>query len=324
MDCKKEYIEYCNCPDNEIPFFMQPQYLDIVCMKDWDVMRFCRNGEVVAWLPYYIYKQRFFLSLRPTAFMPYQGLVLDKAYKEKHFSPSTSNHAVYHLENEISDYFASQIDSMGLSACFLRFMSDFFCATPFIQHGFDAKVEYTYILDISKDDCFPLFSPAMRKKLRKAEKELHITKKDYDLKEIYTVLNSTYKRQNTVIPYSFELFSQIVTFATQNNQGRMFVSEDESGKICSVLFIVWDKTTAYSLIGGNNNDNMQRDAGAFTQYESIKFARSIGLTTYDFEGSILKGIEEFFQHFGAVRTPYLSLAKYYSKLYRHLRAIKNS
>ena len=301
---------------------MQPWYLNIVCGENWDAMAKYEGEEFIAWLPYYIYKQRFFSSLRPAAFMPYQGFVLNKEYLKKHPEILKSNHSLYHFENSISEYFATNIDAMNLSACFLRISPEFFCATPFIQNGFTANVRYTYRLDITNSEFFNSFSPVMRKKLRKAKKELQINPQDYDLKEIYGILTSTFARQKKTIPYTFELFSQIVTTSTQRNQGKMFVCLDTDGKICSVLFIAWDETTAYSLIGGNNYDNMQRDAGAFTQFESIKYSQSIGLTTYDFEGSMLKGVEEFFQHFGAVRTPYLSLEKYYSKLYRHLRAIK--
>ncbi|MGP1515116.1 MAG: GNAT family N-acetyltransferase [Bacteroidales bacterium] len=322
MNTKQQYIDYCNKNSDIVPLFMQPWYLDIVCKKDWNATIFCKNNEPIALLPYYIHKQHFFKSVRPTMFMPYQGLVLDKQYLINHPQILKNNHSKFHFENEISEFFAQTIDNMNISACFLKIIPQFFCATPFIQHSFKANIQYTYILDITNDNFLDGFSPVMRKKIRKAEKELTIIQNYNDLEYIYSILETTYSRQNKTIPYYFDLFSEIVTTSIQRNQGKIFVCLDKLQNICSVLFIAWDNNTAYSLIGGSNYNNIQRDGGAFTQFASINYAHSIGLSTYDFEGSMYKGIEEFFQHFGGKRTPFMSLTKYYSKIYQHLRSIK--
>ena len=323
MTDKQKYISYCDENQDNIPLFMQTWYLEIVCGVNWDVLAFCRNNLPIAFMPYFIHKKYGFTSIRPPLFSPYQGIVLDKNNYIDNQELQQNKHRLYKLENEICEYFASAIDNMKLSACFYSFVPTFFCSSPFIRKNFSANIRYTYRIDLSNPDLFTSFSPVIRKKLRKAENELFITTENYDLKEIFSILTTTYTRQNTSIPYSYEVFCQIVSKTLEKHIGKMFVCKDNRGNICSVLFIAWDKTTAYSLIGGNNYNNVQRDSGALIQYKSIKYAQSLGLTTYDFEGSMLKGIEEFFQHFGGIRTPYISLSKFYNKFYKYLMALKH-
>ncbi len=321
MNSKQKYIEYCN--SNAVTLFMQPWYLDIVYNGNWNVMIYENDAHLpLAFIPYYIYRQNFFKSIRPMNFIPYQGVVINKAYYDEHIISSNSLHRLYSFENSISECFASQIDKIKPSACFLNFSPEFFCATPFVQHGFSANVKYTYRLDLTKE-YFNGFSSAMRKKLRKAEKELYVTNDDFDLKEIFQILCSTYNKQHEKISYTFDRFQHLVTSAINRKQGKMFVCKDNENNIAAALFIVWDESTAYSLIGGSNYENNHRDAGALLQYQSINYSQQIGLKTYDFEGSMLKGVESFFQHFGATRMPYISLNKYYSKVYQHLRNLKH-
>ena len=324
MTNKEQYLSYCKNHNREIPLFMQDWYLDIVCKKEWDVLIYSKDNECVAFFPYYIYRKYSFSSVRPAMFSPYQYPVLNKDYLNKHPKILNNNHSLYHFEGEVSEYFASELDKMRLSACFLNTTTDFLSITPFVWHRFSASVRFTYILDLSNEDVFSSFSNTLKKKIRKAERELVITDKQWDLKQIYTVLQTTFIRQKTTIPYSFELFSNIVTTCEKNNLGKLFVCTDNKDNVLSVLFIAWDSECAYSLIGGSNYDNEQRDAGTFTQYASIMYAKQIGKRRYDFEGSMLKGVENFFQQFGTERKIYISLTKYYSKIYRFLKTIKQS
>jgi len=322
MTNKEQYLIYCKNHIDDIPLFMQDWYLDIVCNKQWDVLIFSKDNDCVAFFPYYIYKKYSFSSIRPAMFSPHQYPILNQDYLTKHPKILTHNHTLYHFENEISEYFASALDKMNLSACFFSTTTDFLSITPFVWHRFSACARFTYVLDLTNENIINFFSNTLKRRIRKAERELVISRKEWDLKQIYSVLKTTFTRQKTAIPYSFELFTNIVTTCVKNNCGKLFVCTDKEDNILSVLFMAWDNECAYSLIVGSNYDNQQRDAGTLTQYISIMYAQQIGKKKYDFEGSMLRGVENFFQQFGAERKIYISLTKYYSTIYQILRTIK--
>ena len=51
-------------------------------------------------------------------------------------------------------------------------------------------------------------------------------------------------------------------------------------------------------------------------WHAIKHAKTLGCTTFDFEGSMDPGVERFFRTFGATRKMYLQLTKNTSKVWK--------
>ena len=58
------------------------------------------------------------------------------------------------------------------------------------------------------------------------------------------------------------------------------------------------------------------------QYHSIKWALK-NSKIYDFEGSMIRGIELYFRSFGARQIPYFEISKVNSKFYQIIDFIKN-
>lgn len=314
MTDKEKYIDTIRS-DKSIPVFMQPWWLDLITDRKWDVLLLEKNNKILAAMPYYIHKKYCFKTICQPDFTPYYGLYL-------HYPTSENRHTIYNFENEVMEYFAKQIDNMHLSACFYNLRPQNFFSTVFTQHYFQVSVRYTYKIDTFSDNWESSFSPVMRKKIRKASRELKENPKSADLRAVYEILKGTYTKQNKKITYPYELFERIVKESEARGEGKLFTVVDFAGNLCSALFVLWDKHTCYSLIGGTSEKFKKTNAGAFVQYLTIKYAREHGIPEYDTEGSMLKGVEEFFQHFGGIRTPYISLKKYYSILYKMARIIR--
>lgn len=65
----------------------------------------------------------------------------------------------------------------------------------------------------------------------------------------------------------------------------------------------------YNIIAGYNKDLAHHGAGAIAIWEAIKYAKSLGLKIFDFEGSMIPQIETYFRGFGGYLETYSSVHK---------------
>jgi len=64
----------------------------------------------------------------------------------------------------------------------------------------------------------------------------------------------------------------------------------------------------YYLMQGSDPALRSSGAALLTQWHAIQYAAGV-TAVYDFEGSILEGIEHVFRSFGAVQRPYFTIFK---------------
>jgi len=65
---------------------------------------------------------------------------------------------------------------------------------------------------------------------------------------------------------------------------------------------IHDATTAYYILGGHDADKKQRGAAGIAVLSAIRYAKELGIKTFDFEGSMIPAIESFFRGFGGELT----------------------
>jgi len=90
-----------------------------------------------------------------------------------------------------------------------------------------------------------------------------------------------------------------------------------------VAYLIWDATTAYFLLAGDDPALRASGAGVLLAWEAICYASEVlGLDCFDFEGSMLPGVERMRVRFGAVQTPYFYVWKHNSRLFELLEKLK--
>ena len=179
---------------------------------------------------------------------------------------------------------------------------------PFIWKKFKVNPVYTYLLNLSVsiEDIWKRMSNERRKNINKARKDgLHVTKiTDYEI--IKALVLKTYSRQMKGIK-EFYLNKILFDFANSNNSFAFVTYGNDNAFACS--FCVYDFDTAYYLLGGYNHKNKHHGAGTLSMWESIKYAKELGLKYFDFEGSMVPKIERYFRGFGGQLTPYYRVNK---------------
>ena len=72
------------------------------------------------------------------------------------------------------------------------------------------------------------------------------------------------------------------------------------------------------MAGGSTDAGRLHGAMHGLLARAIEEAAATGCTVFDFEGSMLRGVEPFFRGFGGELTPYFRVYKFANKLLEHL------
>ena len=95
----------------------------------------------------------------------------------------------------------------------------------------------------------------------------------------------------------------------------MAESKDDSNNCQAACFFVWDRYTMYYIAGGYDDSDKKGDAMSLLLWKGILLAKEKNLT-FDFEGSMVPGIAEFFRSFGSEVSRYYQVEKVNASLLR--------
>lgn len=172
---------------------------------------------------------------------------------------------------------------------------------------FKIKKHHTYVLDLSvTDDVQNLYAPKRRQQIRRAIKdELQVVRVS-DLQIVYDLVIQTFVRQKKSIDQAF-VKKILFDFANEKNSFAFATLKD--GKPIIAYFCIHHNKEAFYLLGGYDENEKHIGAGPLAMNACIEHAKKIGITTYDFEGSMEPSIEKYFKEFGGVKQRYLYLEK---------------
>jgi lipid II:glycine glycyltransferase (peptidoglycan interpeptide bridge formation enzyme) len=315
IDNKKKYHKLCK-KEITIPIFSRDWWMNAVCGEDsWDVVLVEESGQVIAALPYYIKKIGFsFIVITMPPLTQTMGPWLN-------YPKFTNNYDRLEYEKKIFNELINQLPRFGF------FDQNFHYSIqnwlPFYWKDFEQTTRYTYIIDDLTDlnSVFSNFSHAKRKNISKAEKIVDV-KFDLSAEDFYENHKLTLKKQGKKISYSFSLFEKLYNSCYARNSGRTIYSTDKQGNIHSALFVIWYEKSAYDLISTIDPDFRNSGSATLLIREIIKYV-SDKTEKFDFEGSMIEGVEQSFRQFGTVQKPYFNIQKVNSNSFRLLKAIRS-
>lgn len=179
---------------------------------------------------------------------------------------------------------------------------------PFIWGKNKVSPVYTYLLNLtaSIEDIWDGMSNERRKNINKGLKDGLVVKKLTNYKIIKSLVLKTFSRQRILIN-EFNLDKIFFEFANNKNSFAFATYRNDNIFACS--FCVYDKASAYYILGGHDSENKHHGAGTMAMWEAIKYAKALGLKNFDFEGSMVPQIERYFRGFGGQLTPCYRISK---------------
>ncbi len=190
-----------------------------------------------------------------------------------------------------------------------RFHEGFTNWLPFMWRGFDQQTLYTYVFDDLENigDYMSRMANDCRQRIRAAQKELKVRDTE-DLKLMYDINCLTFDRQREKCPFSLTVVERLHNACRANAGSRILIAEDAAGNIHASDYMVYDKRVAVSIIQGADPRFRKGGAQRLLDWDSINFAATVS-AKFDFEGSVLPGVESYNRGFGAKQLPYFNISR---------------
>lgn len=176
---------------------------------------------------------------------------------------------------------------------------------PYIWAGFDSRVRYTYRLGLDDtEQAWEAMDSSRRRDIRSARKEGVEADPDGDFDELLDLAELTFDRKDAAFDRRTSGGNPVLL---DPQCARSILARDETGRAIAGVHILWDDDRAYYLLGGHAGDAGHHGATALAMWEAIEAAAEMGLQEFDFEGSMIPGVERFFRKFGGTYTPYYAI-----------------
>lgn len=180
---------------------------------------------------------------------------------------------------------------------------------PFRWMGYQLEPCFTYrISDL--EDCGKLyegFNKTAKKNIKSAKNKVCIHH-ETDIEILLTLLDKTFEAQGRRNPMPKEAIRSIVEACGRNGHGQYIDARDKEGNVHSCGYFVHDEKVCYYLFGASDPRFRSSGAQSLVLWEAIQMAAGRS-SVFDFEGSMVEGIENFFRQFGGRCMPYYEVRK---------------
>lgn len=283
--------------------FSDINYLKLVKDPTHQLMHFAfyQSNTIIGGITLVKIKSKFFNHFSFPSLTPHQSLICSKKLSDEEYSTVISL-----LINELIKLKA---DSIFLSSTNKLSPSNF---------KIQETKHTTFQIDLSKDleEIFSNFRSDKKRSIKKEEKEKITISYEKNTDILKSMIRKTYDRQNKN-PNWISSLEQISLHYKNSFQVSTFI-----GKNCaSSLFFVFDKSTVYYLSGGFDESLNNYNAGPIAMWYGIKKAKEMNRNVFDFEGSDIENIQNYFASFGAERKCYFSIS-WNSKKFKFIKKLK--
>jgi len=304
---KDKYIDLCKA-NEAIPVFGQAWFLDIVCDNSWSVsLAFDKEGKVSGAWPYMFRKRKGFSFLQMPDYTPYLGPYI---YYPKHINSEYKRNSFYFQTVQALE---GQLPRASYTCLKLSPENDTWY--PLYSKAYKQTSRYTYVIDhkIGLEKITSNLKPQLRNV---------VSKGDYaSISEDYTpfleLLKQTFSEKGITRFYHEDKIRRLIETAVSHEQGTLYTYKDmDSG-----IFVLEDQEKCYLLFTTTNSKGKSEEGVAQLIWKAIKDAVGKG-KDFDFEGSMLPGVEKFFRSFGGKQEAFHEVKKINSpmmKLYKFLR-----
>jgi Acetyltransferase (GNAT) domain len=178
----------------------------------------------------------------------------------------------------------------------------------FLWAGFRADLTYTFRIGAGTtvDNAFQQIARTHRQKLKKHTQ--YIVESGDDVNALALLSNQTFERQGMARPFTESYLRSLWREVSKRGRGVVYTARDLGGQPAAALFVVNDNRTSYQIVSGVDMSSRNSPAGALLTWRAISDALNAG-RIFDFEGSRIRGVEEYYRRWGGQAHPVWHLKK---------------
>lgn len=294
---------------------MQPLWLNITTGGNWDVVIVEKGGRIIGAMPFTIKKIKFFTYLGQPQLTQHLGPWIRPSEVKYAKKISREKDILLALIKKLPSY---DNYTQNWSYNYQNWL-------PFYWKGFKQTTKYTYVIEdlTNLDEVFRGFQEKVRTDIRKAiGRNKLVIKEDTSIEDFFELNQKVFERQSRKRPFTDNFLKNVIKTLQEENMVKWFVAYDEEERPHAGVLIVWDKETAYYLLGGGDPKLRSSGATSLCIWEAIKFSSTI-VKKFDFEGSMVESIERFIRGYGGIQKQYFKVSKTNSKFLNIILNLKS-
>lgn len=312
MTNKERYAAW-TATQPDLPIFMQPWWMDAVCAgKEWDVLLVYAPGvteadtdtisglkQIVAAMPYLLrHKWRFRYVLMP------QQTQIGGVWVNPDIPEDKKEQTYQHIAQDIRQ----KLSDLHLDYYYQQYPIGSKIAELLGGMGMQVRQRVTYRIEDTRDllAIRQQWSKNKSRQLKKAESAGLVVDMNLRAEEFYRAHCAALREQGKSISYSREFLLVLERKAARAHRSQFIGIRTSEGKLCGAAWLVWDSRSMYYLIPFYSPKYKDTGVGALLVMESLRLAQSMGLS-FDFEGSMNRGIANHYRQFGSQPTTYYSV-----------------
>jgi lipid II:glycine glycyltransferase (peptidoglycan interpeptide bridge formation enzyme) len=288
--------EFCQLLEPNIGLFASKLWLNVYGEALHLIGIYQDDHQIIGGFFYFETKKLGFTIIRLPPYTPHCCLYFN--FK------GTNTAAINGAKKEVMIAVCNYIKSQKCLLSILAFPSSIVDMQSFIWSDFKVIPNYTYriALNCSFDQIRANFDSKNRNAINKSIRDGVLVKASSMSKNEEFVFFDRALREAGANVYPSILSGIFNQFSNDSNSFCLVASHGD--KNLGMVFCVFDNEVCYYLLAGLNKQSGFQGVNNLLVQESIKKAMSLGCSTFDFEGSMIKGVEKFFRSFGAELHPY--------------------
>jgi hypothetical protein len=285
-------------------------YLDIVC-PNWEAVIVKNSQEWLAIMPLNIKKKWSISYILQPPLTQFLGIL---------FKPQDSK-----MEKTLSDK-KDWVNEIILSIpkkikLFNYNFSPYFdYALPFYWHKHQLFTRYNYELDLSagKDKLLENLHTKTRYQIKKAEKENNVVIEVSS--DIGSFINEHKKTGRTFLNINIlSLITALYEKAYISDKSTLLIAKSQDKILTGAVFMKYKKSWINLYGSLKTHQESQKRPTEILLWKAIEMAIESGAKRFDFEGSMIEGVERFYRKFGGKPVPYLNIQKNHIPLLKWIK-----
>lgn len=293
---------FATASSERIPLFHQPWWLDLTSPNSsWSAITATADGVVVGYL---VFRPKLLLGFR-AVIQPEEGFFAGP------FFPQSEGGSNLKPEDQrrIIEGFAAALENYTIYRQYWHHsVRDW---SPFYWRGYRQTTRYTYQLNNTPDleATFAAFSGNIRRLIRKAQGSAETRWDDSVPVNEYLELNRvTYSRQGERYPHNDKILQPLFAAGLRKNLVKILGVRNRDGQLVAANVYGIDALCVYYLQGASTDWGRRSGAVALCFWEGVRLSASSGLP-FDFEGSMLRGVEKYVRTYGAEQVEYYAVSR---------------
>lgn len=282
--------------------FVLYEYMHII-HKDWRAIIVEEKGKWQAVMPLAISKKWKYQAILQPFFAQYWGIC---------FAPF-SEKMTYQLYSQQKRYCEAILKALNKFHLFsINFSPNFTYPLPFHWNHYKLNTRYTYQISLEPEIDFlhqQLASP-LKRQINKARRNQLLIMPLVSPAPFLKLIRKNKEEGKNILGnafHSINVLEELIEYILDQKTGILWGIKNQEGELIATSLYLYYHDITYYLHGAYHPSAHNSGAMSFLMWEAIVNAKEEGFKVFDFEGSMIVGIEAFFRKFGAYPVSYLHI-----------------